>query len=156
MEVLLPPNYNVLEAVITGINDKTRARMAGFAAPTTLGELFTLIPKMEVIRNLQQPVYSNNNAPRNNWYHNAGGSFTQHTAPPRVPHRPRFNPTHHGTPYHYQPTHQFTPSAPPAPPAPHNSPRYNRYRSPNAQEYYQQPFYQDRNQHLNGNRERKY
>lgn len=51
--VLMPPSTDILDIIITGINSSTRARLAGFTAPRTVEELLALIPRLEVIRNIE-------------------------------------------------------------------------------------------------------
>lgn len=87
-EILLPPNQDILEIVLTGINPPTRARLAGFPAPTHLEDLLALAPRMEVIRQLEMQQ----NTP------NAYQNYNRRTVTYSEPRRPYYLPATHRQP----------------------------------------------------------
>lgn len=54
-KVLLASEADLLDIILTGMNASTRACLAGFPAPRTVEELLRLIPRLEVIRNIERP-----------------------------------------------------------------------------------------------------
>lgn len=53
--LLMPalPDAELLEIALTGLNNATRSRMAGFPSPTRVEDLLTLAPRIEVVARLQ-------------------------------------------------------------------------------------------------------
>lgn len=83
-DILLPPGFDMLDIILTGINAPTRARMAGFPAPTQVSDLLSLIPRLEVIRQREtEPVNSRaaHAHTGDRWQRQPGQSFSGSRAP---------------------------------------------------------------------------
>lgn len=111
-EILLPADSDILDIILTGINSPTRARLAGFQAPTRLSDLLALIPRMEVIRQLE---VSQHNRPQPHGierpsqpYRNMTPWQNQQYRPPHFYHNNRPNTRHDPQPQ-YRPRVPFRP-----------------------------------------------
>jgi hypothetical protein len=53
-KILLQPNAELLDTILTGMNSANRACLAGFPAPTSVDELLHLVPRLEVIMKMDR------------------------------------------------------------------------------------------------------
>lgn len=126
-EILLPPDHDILDVILTGMNQSNRARLAGFPPPNHITDLLALIPRMEVIRQLeiqstqQSHNRSNNSQPPNAHFNRPQNSndrpyqsYRPVPTPPRFPYRPSFTHSNYRPPYNNSQSfpHSHRPNAP--------------------------------------------
>ena len=81
-KILLSPEADLLDIVLTGMNAPTRARLAGFPAPATMDQLLCLLPRLEVIRNIERtPVQNSDHQGRSRQFAANSGNGGRFQAP---------------------------------------------------------------------------
>lgn len=88
-EILLPAGQDILEILLTGLNSQTRARLAGFPAPSSVSELLALAPRTEVIRRLELRDHIGSGASAQQYASQTFGSL--------APGPSQFSRAHHGS-----------------------------------------------------------
>lgn len=100
--ILLPPDTDILDIIISGLNPHTRARFAGYPAPTSMEELFSLLPRLDLIeREVRRDTRTD--APRHR-EEAAGTQYPRYRPAPvsntRFPARPNYFQFGSNRPYH--------------------------------------------------------
>lgn len=90
----------LLEVVLTGMNEHTRAHLSGFPAPTCIQDLLAMAPRIEVMRRLASPSATSNPLPQQNREPRRFG-YTQNRQTNFAP-----GPQHWQSQYQGQPSHQ--------------------------------------------------